>query len=126
MYQSNVDKDPRGDTSDDRPRSFLEMVSKTVNPALGVAVTIPSTIVAQHVGLSGSDFAFIDMEHSPLSAEMTTHLVHSVVASSRGACYPIVRVPSHGVEWIKWYGTIHDFSFLFHYKTTPHALTRLH
>jgi len=29
-------------------------------------------------------------------------MVHSAVAASAGNCAPIIRVPSHGVEWIKW------------------------
>jgi 2-keto-3-deoxy-L-rhamnonate aldolase RhmA len=44
----------------------------------------------------------IDMEHSPMSALDMTAIVHSTVAASAGTCVPLVRVPSHGVEWIKW------------------------
>ena len=29
-------------------------------------------------------------------------MVHATVAASGDSCSPIVRVPSHGVEWIKW------------------------
>lgn len=29
-------------------------------------------------------------------------MVHFTVAGSAGSCFPIVRIPSHGVEWIKW------------------------
>lgn len=29
-------------------------------------------------------------------------MCHAVLAASQGACLPIIRVPSHGVEWIKW------------------------
>jgi 2-keto-3-deoxy-L-rhamnonate aldolase RhmA len=48
------------------------------------------------------DFVMIDMEHAPMSAEQMTHMVHGVVAASKGICRPIVRVPSHDVEWCKW------------------------
>jgi 2-keto-3-deoxy-L-rhamnonate aldolase RhmA len=48
------------------------------------------------------DWVMIDMEHSPLGPEKMTHMVHSVVAASEGQCLPVVRVPSHDVEWIKW------------------------
>jgi 4-hydroxy-2-oxoheptanedioate aldolase len=47
------------------------------------------------------DFVLIDMEHSPFSAQQMTSMVHSVVAAN-STCLPIVRVPSHDVEWIKW------------------------
>lgn len=48
------------------------------------------------------DWVMIDMEHSPLTAEQMTHMVHSVVATSNGTCLPVVRIPSHSVEWVKW------------------------
>lgn len=94
----STDPDGRGS----RPQNILDVISGTQNPTLGVALTIPSTVVAQLIGQLGSDFVFIDMEHSPISAELMTQMVHAIVASSRGACFPIVRVPSQGVEWIKW------------------------
>lgn len=37
-----------------------------------------------------------------MSASGMTAIVHSTVAASQGTCIPLVRVPSHGVEWIKW------------------------
>lgn len=77
-------------------------MDKQQGPLLGTALTIPSTVIAQIVGTIGYHFVLIDMEHSPLSPEITTQMVHAIVASSRGATFPIVRVPSHGLEWIKW------------------------
>jgi 2-keto-3-deoxy-L-rhamnonate aldolase RhmA len=44
----------------------------------------------------------IDMEHSPLSAHQANDMVHATITASQGSCVPIIRVPSHGVEWIKW------------------------
>jgi 2-keto-3-deoxy-L-rhamnonate aldolase RhmA len=29
-------------------------------------------------------------------------MVHATVSASQGSCIPVVRVPSRGVEWIKW------------------------
>lgn len=86
----------------DEPDSFITAVGKQKGPCLGTALSIPSTVVAQIVGSAGHDFVFIDMEHSPLTPEMTTQIVHAIVASSRGSTLPVIRVPSHGVEWIKW------------------------
>jgi 4-hydroxy-2-oxoheptanedioate aldolase len=50
----------------------------------------------------GFDWLLIDMEHSPISALQATEMVHAVVTASQGTCVPIIRTPSHGVEWIKW------------------------
>lgn len=86
----------------DEPDNFITTIEKQRDPLLGAALTIPSTVVAQIVGSSGHDFVFIDMEHSPLTPETTTQIVHAIVASSRGLTLPVIRVPSHGVEWIKW------------------------
>ena len=83
--------------------SFLSHVSSSSDrPVLGVGLSLHSLRVAQVAAMSGAEFVFIDMEHSPLSAESATQMVHTVAATSRGSCYPLVRVPSHGVEWIKW------------------------
>ncbi|RVX70495.1 hypothetical protein B0A52_05146 [Exophiala mesophila] len=70
-------------------------------PLLGTVLTVASPIVAM-LASQVFDFVMIDMEHSPMTAEQMTHLVHSVVAASKGTCSAIVRVPSHDVEWIKW------------------------
>ncbi|KAM5342251.1 hypothetical protein ACJ41O_013217 [Fusarium nematophilum] len=102
MYRT--DKPSCSLTNDGRTTTsgFVAAVKSKTRPLLGVAVTIPSFTVAQIIGQTGYDFAFIDMEHSPLSPEIMTQMVHGIVASSRGSCLPIVRVPSQGVEWIKW------------------------
>lgn len=96
LVKDNADKE------ESQPKCFREAAAKESAPLLGIALTIPSVVVAQIAGQAGYGFCLIDMEHSPLSAEMTTNLVHSIVASSRGSCFPLVRVPSQGVEWIKW------------------------
>jgi len=44
----------------------------------------------------------IDMEHAPFTIDVVTQMVHAFVSSSKGSRLPIVRIPSHGVEWIKW------------------------
>ncbi|ETS84319.1 hypothetical protein PFICI_02344 [Pestalotiopsis fici W106-1] len=85
-----------------QPESIIAAMDRHKGPLLGTALTIPSTVIAQIIGTIGYHFVLIDMEHSPLSPEITTQMVHAIVASSRGASFPIIRVPSHGVEWIKW------------------------
>lgn len=83
-------------------KSFIAAIRHSSGPILGVALSNHSTTTASIAGLSGATFTFIDMEHSPLSVSITTSMVHAVVSASRGRCFPLVRLPSHGVEWIKW------------------------
>ena len=71
-------------------------------PLLGTFVTFNTSYIAQILARCGFDWLMIDMEHSSLSAQEATNMVHATVAASQGKCMPIIRVPSHGVEWIKW------------------------
>lgn len=69
---------------------------------IGAAVSVGSTLCAQVVARAGFDWTLIDMEHAPTSPREATNITHAVVAASGGSCLPIIRTPSHGVEWIKW------------------------
>ncbi|KIW79669.1 hypothetical protein Z517_06283 [Fonsecaea pedrosoi CBS 271.37] len=80
---------------------FVETL-RNRGPFLGTFVTLTSTLSASIVGASGYDCVIIDMEHVPVSALEATHIVHTIGSASKGTCLPLVRVPSHGVEWIKW------------------------
>ncbi|KUJ11368.1 Phosphoenolpyruvate/pyruvate domain-containing protein, partial [Mollisia scopiformis] len=71
-------------------------------PALGAFVSLDTPYAAQILARSGFDWLLIDMEHSPLLAHSSNDMVHATITASQGACVPVVRVPSHGVEWIKW------------------------
>ncbi|KIW92527.1 uncharacterized protein Z519_06374 [Cladophialophora bantiana CBS 173.52] len=71
-------------------------------PLVGTFVTLTSPLSAAIVGAAGYDCVIIDMEHVPTSALEATHIVHTMGSASKGTCMPLVRVPSHGVEWIKW------------------------
>ncbi|KIW78273.1 hypothetical protein Z517_08108 [Fonsecaea pedrosoi CBS 271.37] len=79
-------------------RSLLQAKQRLV----GTFVSFNDPYSAQILAQCGFDWLMIDMEHSPLSAQEITAMVHSTVAASAGECAPIVRIPSHGVEWIKW------------------------
>ena len=80
--------------------SFIDRISASSQPLIGTILTIGSTTIAQVVGLSESDVIMIDMEHAPLSVDVVTQMVHAFTASSRGKGVPLIRVPSHGVEWV--------------------------
>ena len=82
-------------------RTFLDATRRR-EPLLGSFLGFNTPYAAQVLGRCGFDWLMIDMEHSPLSAQEATNMVHATVASSQGSCMPIIRVPSHGVEWIKW------------------------
>lgn len=102
MY-SKVDE-PRPEAPDNVHEGGSSFVSRTKTaerPLLGAVITVPSIRVAQ-LAARIYDFVMVDMEHSPLSAETATALVHAVTGSSMGNCLTLIRVPSHGVEWAKW------------------------
>ncbi|KAF2488135.1 Pyruvate/Phosphoenolpyruvate kinase-like domain-containing protein, partial [Neohortaea acidophila] len=69
---------------------------------VGTILTIASPTIAQIVGQSAAELIMIDMEHAPQPIDTVTSMVHTFNASSRGRGLPLIRVPSHGVEWIKW------------------------
>lgn len=85
------------------PTSFLSAICDAApEPLIGTLISFPPSISAGAATRCGYQWAFIDMEHSPYSAREATQICHSVIAASLGHCLPIIRVPSHGVEWIKW------------------------
>ncbi|KAH7323876.1 Pyruvate/Phosphoenolpyruvate kinase-like domain-containing protein [Rhexocercosporidium sp. MPI-PUGE-AT-0058] len=71
-------------------------------PLLGAFVSLNTIYAAQIMARSGFNWLLIDMEHSPLSAHTANDLVHATITASQGSCVPIIRVPSHRVEWINW------------------------
>lgn len=81
--------------------SFTNLV-QSKHLLIGTFVGLDSVLAHQIIGASGYDCVIVDMEHTPLSAREATTAVHAVAAASKGTCTPLVRVPSHGLEWIKW------------------------
>lgn len=71
-------------------------------PAIGCTLGFGTLFSAQIIARIGYDYVLIDMEHNPLSAREAGLMVHIVTGASAGRCKSIIRVPSHGVEWIKW------------------------
>ncbi|OGE54911.1 hypothetical protein PENARI_c005G04797 [Penicillium arizonense] len=60
------------------------------------------TTVAKITARSGFQWVMIDAEHSPLTMAQVVDLVHTVSAASAGNCLPLIRIPSHSTEYIKW------------------------
>lgn len=98
MYSTS----PNNSSNEPQPQSFIGRIASHKGPLIGSGLTLPSTAVAQLAGQSDCDFVMIDMEHSPMTIDVVTQMVHAFVASSNGTKFPLIRVPSHGVEWIKW------------------------
>lgn len=71
-------------------------------PLIGTILTIANVTIAQATGQSASDIIMIDMEHAPQPIDTVTAMVHAFNNSSRGRGLALIRIPSHGVEWIKW------------------------
>ena len=84
------------------PTSFVSAIKTARGPLIGSVLTFPAPLCAKLAARSGLQWVMIDMEHATYSAETATNIVHAVIAASQGRCLPIIRVPSHGVEWIKW------------------------
>jgi len=82
--------------------SVTSSLAAVDRPLFGCALLIGSPFTAQLIARSGYDWVVIDMEHAPLAPLEVSHMVHSVITASAGKCLPLVRLPSHGVEWIKW------------------------
>jgi 2-keto-3-deoxy-L-rhamnonate aldolase RhmA len=82
--------------------TFLSAIQASNGPILGTILSFPQTITAKLAARAGFQWLMIDMEHSPFTMEQATDLVHAVIASSQGTCLPLLRIPSHSTEWIKW------------------------
>ena len=93
-----------GHKDDTASKTFVGFIKSRNRPLVGTVLTLPSVTIAQLAGQSDGEFVMIDMEHAPLTIEVFTQMVHAYVAASRHSTprFPLVRIPSHGVEWVKW------------------------
>src|ERR1700761_2964853 len=82
--------------------TFLALAKTNGTPLLGCTLGFGTPTSAQLLSRVGYHYLLIDMEHNPLSSREASLLTHAIVSASGGRCKPIIRVPSHGVEWIKW------------------------
>ncbi|KAJ2236375.1 hypothetical protein IWW45_001854 [Coemansia sp. RSA 485] len=82
------------------PVNSLRGKLQSGSPAFGIVLNIPSPVTARLASRLGYDWACIDMEHSAHSANTMAEMVAAI--NSSGTCTPVVRVPSHSSEWIRW------------------------
>jgi 2-dehydro-3-deoxyglucarate aldolase/4-hydroxy-2-oxoheptanedioate aldolase len=83
-------------------KTFVGHIKAKGETIVGTVLSIPSDTIAMLAGQADADFVMIDMEHVPLTIDVVTRMVHAYVGSSRGSKFPLIRIPSHGVEWVKW------------------------
>jgi 4-hydroxy-2-oxoheptanedioate aldolase len=83
-------------------KTFISAIKAAKFPLLGCSITLTSLSTAKIIARAGFQWALIDMEHSPMSPELAMNIVHAVVAASGGTCFPLIRIPAHSNEWIKW------------------------
>jgi 2-dehydro-3-deoxyglucarate aldolase/4-hydroxy-2-oxoheptanedioate aldolase len=92
-----------GSDKSSQSKTFVSAIENAAGKALvGTVLTIPHPFIAQLAGQAPGEFVMIDMEHAPMTIDIVTQMVSAYVTSSQGTKYPLVRIPSHGVEWVKW------------------------
>lgn len=69
---------------------------------IGVGVGIPTVATTKILAATSADWCWIDAEHTPMSPTLMAELVQTVNMFSEGAMHAVVRVPTHGHEWIAW------------------------
>ncbi|KAG8866975.1 hypothetical protein FRB98_004429 [Tulasnella sp. 332] len=50
----------------------------------------------------GFDWCFIDAEHTPMGPDLLTDIIKTINYYSEGSMASVVRLPTHGHEWIAW------------------------
>lgn len=73
---------------------------KQGKPVFGGWLSLPAISTARLMARLGFDWLVVDMEHSAHHPALMADMV--AIIADAGTCAPIVRVPTHGVEWFKW------------------------
>jgi 2-keto-3-deoxy-L-rhamnonate aldolase RhmA len=79
-------------------KNNLKAMLREGNAAIGASVTIGHPEVAEIIGHLGFDWAFFDMEHTPMSLETVQNLMQAMAISP---CTPVVRVPWNDPVYVK-------------------------
>ncbi|MBA4191548.1 MAG: 2-dehydro-3-deoxyglucarate aldolase [Planctomycetaceae bacterium] len=69
-------------------------------PVVGTWLSLGSITAARFIARMGFDYLTVDVEHSLVNVETTTHIM-GAIADSGTACVPLVRVPSGRHDHIK-------------------------
>lgn len=81
-------------------RNQVKEKLKRGEPALGAWLSLPSIPLARVMARLGFDWLAIDTEHSAQHPVLVADMIGAIIDA--GTCAPFVRLPSHGVEWVKW------------------------
>ncbi|HCI78663.1 MAG TPA: 2-dehydro-3-deoxyglucarate aldolase [Ktedonobacter sp.] len=73
---------------------------KRGEPVLGAWLNLPDVSSARIMARLGFDWLLVDMEHTAHHPALMSDIIGTI--ADAGTCAPLVRVPSHGVEWFKW------------------------
>ncbi|KAG9025973.1 hypothetical protein FRB95_009538 [Tulasnella sp. JGI-2019a] len=84
-----------------QPPRFRDAL-KTGKVIVGTGIGIASVPSAKVTASLGYDWCFIDAEHTPMGPETLVELIKTVNYYSEGCMAPVVRLPTHGHEWIAW------------------------
>jgi 4-hydroxy-2-oxoheptanedioate aldolase len=76
----------------------LKQLLKSGKPAVGTWLSLGSISAARFMARSGLDWLCVDVEHSLVNVETTTHMVGSIADANS---VPLVRVPSNRHDHIK-------------------------
>lgn len=68
--------------------------------ALGAWLSLPGVPLARAMARLGFDWLVIDAEHSAQHPALMADMVGAI--ADAGTCAPFVRLPGHGIEWVKW------------------------
>lgn len=76
----------------------LKQVLRSGKPVVGTWLSLGSITAARFLARSGFDYLTVDVEHSLVNVETTTHMLGAIADAG---CVPLVRVPSNRHDHIK-------------------------
>jgi 2-keto-3-deoxy-L-rhamnonate aldolase RhmA len=79
-------------------KNHLKALLRKGDVAIGASVTMGHPEVAEVIGHAGFDWAFYDMEHTPMSLETVQNMMQVMSFSQ---CTPVVRVPWNDAVYVK-------------------------
>ncbi len=76
----------------------VKRLLKAGKPVVGTWLSLGSVTAARFMARAGFDYLTVDVEHSLVNVETTTHMIASIADAG---CVPLVRVPSNRHDHIK-------------------------
>src|SRR5262245_37747281 len=76
----------------------VKQLLRAGKPAVGTWLSLGSITAARYLARSGFDYLTVDVEHSLVNVETTTHMMAAIADAG---CVPLARVPSNRHDHIK-------------------------